>query len=383
MLFPSDPLPPASNSLKTSPAIDKEKALLSQFLGSLPRRQVILETATKERYLLAPKRADGSPTITIPDARKVLWAYDISLILEQEVIVEDVKEDPIVTALGDLVDDGPVSPDEASAPTALEIPLVVEPPQDSPQTANEEKKPDAPLPQMDEREEGELESNDPVKEEPAKAPEPPQSAQDKDGDVEMGDGDKEPGELNEDEENVKVPEKAHEEPKIPAISAPSAAPSPHPPILKLDTINLTPSKAPSRIHSKLNSPVNPRSSAAPSAVGPDLSMDIGDEDTGDDSFVTLIRGEDEDGNEQSVHYPVQMLQRHVTEGMLRFEEEGIYVKEASFVGPTVPPSPTTSVSGEADGERMDVVERGPGGLPTEWRMQVVSWKWAGLAWGGF
>lgn len=383
ILFPSDPLPPASNSLKTSPAIDKEKALLSHFLGTLPRRQLILETATKERYLLAPRRADGSFGLIVPDARKVRWAYDISLILEQEVIVEEAKDDLSANVVGELPVDVLTSPDEAQAlTTTAEVPQVVEPVQESPKTASEVKA-DAPA-TVEEKEEGELESNDPAEERP-KTPEPPPTNQDKDGDVEMGDGDKEPGELNEDEEKPKTSEVQPKVPQVPVVLVPSPGlvASPHPPVLKLDTINLTPSRAPSRVHSKLNSPVNPQSSVAPSAVGPDVSMDIGDEEVEEESFVTLIRGEDEDGNEQSVHYPVQMLQRHVTEGMLRFEKEGIYVKEAAFVGPTVPPSPSTSVADEADGETMDVVEQGPGGQPTEWRMQVVSWKWAGQAWGDY
>lgn len=380
LLFPSEPLPPTSNSLKTSPAINKETAQLSHFLGTLPRRQMILETATKERYLLTPKRADGSSNIAVPDARKVLWAYDISLILEQEVIVEDVKDDPSSTILGDLATAATTSTDPVSVlPAAVEEPQPVDSPQDQPQASNEEKKTDAAVP-AEEKEEGELEGND--QEDPIpQVSEPPQSAQDKDGDVEMNDGDKEPGEL-EDEETNKAQDKAGEAPQPPVVLSPTP-PTPavtSPPILKLDTINLAPSRTVSRIHSKLSSPVNPQSSVAPSAVGRDVSMDAAEEDVGDDSFVTLIRGEDEEGNEQSVHYPVQMLQRHVTEPMLRFEEEGIYVKEASFVGPTVPPSPSTSVAGEVDAEKMDAVGQGPGGQPTEWRMQVVSWKWTGQAW---
>ncbi|KAJ3531546.1 hypothetical protein NMY22_g8110 [Coprinellus aureogranulatus] len=361
MLFPSDPEPPASNSLKTSPAIDKEKAQLSLFLGTLPRRQVILETATKERYLLTPKRADGSPEIAVYDARKVLWAYDISLILEQEVIVEDVKEDPSANVLAGLATTSPTSANAGPGPadTQASEPVVADP---SGSPAGKEKKADDPA-SAEEKEEGELESNDSATQPPTIV-EPPQSSTDKDGDVEMG-SDKQPEAL---------------QPPLVRLPSPAPVTSPHPPILKLDTINLAPSRAVSRVQSKVNSPANPHSSVAPSAVDNDASMDAADEDAGDDSFVTLIRGEDEDGNEQSVHYPVQMLQRHVTEPMLRFEEEGIYVKEASFVGPTVPPSPSTSVAGDADAEKMDVVGQGPGGQPTEWRMQVVSWKWAGQAW---
>lgn len=378
MLFPSDPLPPASNSLKTSPAIDKEKAQLSHFLGSLPRRQVILETATKERYLLTPKRADGSSHIAVPDARKVLWAYDISLIIEQEVIVEeDVKDDPSGNVLAALIS----SPDEASPSAAVEVPQLVEPAQEQPEATGDEEKVESQV-SAEEKEEGELEITGQAEQLP-RISEPPQSVKDQDGDVKMDDADKEPGELNEEEERSKVLEKQPEVPPPPAILSPSPAPVTSPPILKLDTINLAPSRTVSRVNSKLNSPVNPHTSAAASAVGPDVAMDVAEEEVEDESFVTLIRGEDEEGNEQSVHYPVQMLQRHVTEPMLRFEEEGIYVKEASFVGPTVPPSPSTSVAGEADVEKMDVVGQGPGGQPTEWRMQVVSWKWAGQAWADY
>ena len=365
MLFPSKPSPDVSHSLRSphdqppSPRTDKERSLVSYFLGTLPRRQVILETATKERYLLTPKRADGSSYMAVSDARKVRWAYDISLILEQEVIVEDVKDEPteppvISEPTQELLEDSSVVPSALSSKETGKAAEVAD------------------------KEEGELESSGGGEALPtAVKPQP-----DKDGDVEMGSGDKEPGELNEDGENAEAPQLPQAGPSSTAPAALTPPTPAQPPLLKLDTVNLAPSRSISRVPSARESP-------APTVplINTDVSMaDIDDDvDGGDDSFVTLIRGEDENGNEQSVHYPVQMLQRHVTENMLRFEDEGIYVKEASFVGPTVPPSPTTSVAGTEDGRsKMDVVlSYDPDGQPIEWRMQVVSWKWAGQAWIGY
>ena len=214
MLFPSKPSPDVSHSLRSphdqppSPRTDKERSLVSYFLGTLPRRQVILETATKERYLLTPKRADGSSYMAVSDARKVRWAYDISLILEQEVIVEDVKDEPteppvISEPTQELLEDSSVVPSALSSKETGKAAEVAD------------------------KEEGELESSGGGEALPtAVKPQP-----DKDGDVEMGSGDKEPGELNEDGENAEAPQLTQAGPSSTAPAAltpPAAASGPWP-----------------------------------------------------------------------------------------------------------------------------------------------------------
>lgn len=396
MLFPSKASPVTLHSLKSSQTLqsssrqtDKEKAQISYLLATLPRRQIILETGTKERYLLTPKRVDGSLNLRVPDARKVRWAYDIYLILEQEVIVEEVKDEPEGDVLGEVgtvlsievTELNDIAPTDSNESTTAVQQVQAE---DGEQMQEKEVKT---VENAEEREEGEVADGTPAADEIPKVVEPspaPDNA-DTDGDIKMDDGDKEPGELNEDEAAKASAPAQQAEASSSTLLSPAALTAP--PSLKLDTTNLPPSRPLSRLPSTRNSPVNTIPSINPSPIGNlDIAMEVIDEDGSDErSFVTLIRGEDEDGNEQSVHYPVQMLQRHVTEGMLRFEREGVYVKEASFVGPTVPPSPTTSVAADSEyGERMDGLQaQGPGGEPIEWRMQVVSWKWAGQAWADY
>ncbi|KAH6915800.1 hypothetical protein BKA70DRAFT_1253812 [Coprinopsis sp. MPI-PUGE-AT-0042] len=318
--------------------VTSQDPIPASLYASLPRRPVLLETP-KERYLFAPSILAPEPS---GSSGRI---YDISLIIETEVTVleeEPAQKDDDI--LGDLATI-PTLPSAEETSTTLEEPaIIVDPPPETVQASPTEPKHEPPkvdefqetpgdsiakpveTEPKDDKEEGEVSENGET-EAPANAT----GTGDKDGDVDMGEA---------------TPDLPSEPPVLlsPPVTREHTTPRPE---LAL-AIPLPGSQT-----------VQSRATSVSKSPQPEHHQPIivseaeqeEDEDAGpDDSFITLARGEDENGNEKSLHYPVQLLQRGITRDMLRFELDGVYVKDVSDK---------------------------PGVELPEWRIQVINWKWAG------
>jgi len=311
VLFPSSLSPSASSDVEMADqaeiADEAEQTVPEASLSDvLPARPIILETP-KETYLFSLNALDDDTA-----AAPVTRTYDISLILETEVtLVEDdapQKEDIILDDLATTGTKGPVNEKPASENVALDAPI--------PKQVDEAKPvgEKAGLDVTNDKEDGEVsEQGDDSLLATAKGPSEPEV--DASGDVEMGDA--APASV------ATPPASSNSRPEL-ALQIPAASNSP---------LSVLPDQ------SAKSGPIVLHEAPQEGDLSPD------------DSFITVARGEDADGNERILHYPVQVLQRGITREMLRFAPDGVYVKDV-VAGAGEPPNP-------------------------EWKIQVVNWKWAG------
>lgn len=290
-----------ATNVASSPTVDND-----------PLRPVILET-TKEAYLLSPNIL--SPTESATSAERV---YDIALILETEVVVEDeqtvaeAEAETAASADATLLDN---KVEEAILPTAPTKVSDVDDPKEAVSTAVAAETP---------------------------AATPPVPSADATSQAAEATSTKQPSMVVTKDDLVE-PDTASKTKTL--FAEPGSSPPP-------------PSRA-SPVHSPEPEPMNGHDNnndhdAPPSSPLPTDTSMLQDKDNDDDNDDKDAADQDQDKAsillEDDIPKPqfsVQVLQRNLARGMFRFENDSVYVRDPSGDG-----------------------------MEAEWAIQVKNWKWA-------
>lgn len=317
-----------------------------------PPRPIILETA-KERYLLSPSVLPKPATPTSPvssQSVKQLIMYDIGLVLEAEVVVEEeaVPNDTTASGAGSVVT-GSEQPESAIEKEENET------------RADQDTQAKA----IDVSEDVVMTDSADVADIVGSLTVPEGQPSDNTDAEKPSDSSKAPtGDSTEPQAPVRPtsPPKEGDENTEPQLRADNGGADPiQTPSEPLPTSPVTPSEPISQPDSTtpalhlIPKPFAP--TPLPTVPPPHLSSHSRHRHTFSTATVVLI--DEETGLEiepAKPQFAVQMLQTNLTKGMFRFAEDGVYVRD--------------------DVVMMNGAEGGEEEVPSEWVIQVKNWKWA-------
>ncbi|PPQ64360.1 hypothetical protein CVT24_008429 [Panaeolus cyanescens] len=372
LLFPSPRPTPSETRKRRRPTDDTDVEMAdadSPYNGlaseetAEPPRPIILETA-KERYLLSPSvlPKPSTPTSAVSSqqgANKQPILYDIGLVLEAEVVVEE-ETVPIDTSGPASAITGSEQPESAIEKTGGESRTEREKEIETAEDivmSNSEVGDDVAAPT---KAEDSLATTTEIDKDSGKPTSPDDDSVGITVSVQPGS----PARANDETSDAKLKAEDTAQPsqeQEAAIPGRPASPSRHPPLEPLPTSPLALSET--NAQSNLTTPslrLIPKPFAPtplPTVPPPHLSAHSRHRHTFSTATVVLI--DEETGLEiepAKPQFAVQMLQTNLTKGMFRFADDGVYVRDDVVM----------MNGAEGSGEE----------VPSEWVIQVKNWKWA-------